>query len=259
MPPFLGALLLLASLCGSPRGASAASSGLEALGRAAADSDAAAGIQGRLSRLDRRVERQRRRRRPPPPRLPEGFQPLPLVAQETDYSCGAAALCAAMGYWDVFSGSETALHRALDTHPDHGTHPDKIVEVARRHGLRARLREGLKPSDLRRALARGETVILGIQAWRGEEEKDKPWKDIWERGHYVVLVGIDRHYAYFMDPSLEEGYGYIPLPELMERWHDYEDRDGYPRREYRRSAVFLRGRGRPPASRGDPPGLSRIE
>lgn len=251
----LAVLLLLLAPSLIPQ---ASASGLEALGREASDPGAAAGARERLARLDRRVEDDRRRRRKPPrPRLPRGYQPLPLIEQETDYSCGSAALCSTLRYWDVFSGSETALHRALDAHPDHGTHPDKIVEVARAHGLRARLREGVEPSELRRALARGETVILDIQAWRGEDEKDRPWKDLWENGHYVVLVGMDRRFAYFMDPLLEARYGYIPLPELMERWHDYEDRHG-PRREYVRAAIFLQGRNRPPA-RGARPRLERIE
>jgi ABC-type bacteriocin/lantibiotic exporter with double-glycine peptidase domain len=53
-----------------------------------------------------------------------------------------------------------------------------------------------------------------------------PWKDTWEDGHFVVLVAMDGGHAYFMDPSASAGYGFIPLAELEERWHDYDLVDG---------------------------------
>lgn len=224
---------------------------------AAADPPTAVGFQKVADGVDK--GKRDRRRKPPPPSLPENHRPVPLIRQATSYSCGAAAALGIFNYWDVYRGTETAaLHEALETHPDHGTHPDSIVRVARRHGLRAELKEQTEIADLRRGLRRGQTIILDIQAWR--EDTDTPWRERWEDGHYVVLIGLDRHYAYFMDPVLEGKYGYIPLDELKERWHDYEDRTG-KRREYIRAAIFISGgRNSTPVPRqGKPPELERIE
>jgi predicted double-glycine peptidase len=50
---------------------------------------------------------------------------------------------------------------------------------------------------------------LLIQAWRKKEKLDKEWVDIWDNGHYVVVIGVDAKYIYFEDPSTLGGIGYI--------------------------------------------------
>jgi hypothetical protein len=101
--------------------------------------------------------------------------------------------------------------------------------------------------DLRAALARGDTVILDLQAWHDplREVIEKGWKEIWDDGHYVVLIAMDERFAYFMDPSTETGYVYVPLDELMDRWHDYEDRHGFVQRYYRLGLTIRGKKGRP--------------
>lgn len=158
-------------------------------------------------------------------------------------------------YWRAFDGAEKDLYGVLGTTPADGTEPPKLVEAARRYGLRARWAENLEPADLRRALARGEAAILDIQAW--PDKPPKSWRDDWDDGHYVVLVGMDDSFAYFMDPSTEKSYAYIPLRELPERWHDFENRGGKVRR-YVHFAAFLRGRGAPAPAPAPAAPLSRL-
>lgn len=174
------------------------------------------------------------------PKLPESFLPVPLVRQATSYSCGAAALLGILYYWKVSSDDETSLYDELQTTPENGTAPDNIVKVARQFGLQAYKRENLNLSDLRKALKRGQTVILSLQAWRDSDENQIPWRDTWEDGHYIVLVAMDQQYAYAMDPSASGGLAYVPLRELVERWHDYEDREGHIWR-YDHLGIFIRG------------------
>jgi len=176
----------------------------------------------------------------PAPRLPAQALRVPLFRQATGYSCGAAALQAILCYWQVFSGQESQLYPRLATTPKDGTAPEKLLEGARSFGLEARLKEGTTLADLREALAKGTTVILNLQAWREPATPARPWKETWEEGHYVVLVGLDDHYLYAMDPSVAGAYAYLPLREFQDRWHDYEDRTG-TRREYHQLAVFIRG------------------
>ena len=182
-----------------------------------------------------------RRGQAPPPRLPRNALRVPLVSQSTSYSCGAGALVGVLYYWKAYDGPERPLHRALRTTARSGTRPQRIVAVARQYGLRAALREKMTLGDLRRALGRGDTVILDLQAWRdGGGGARASWSATWEDGHYSVLVGMDDHHAYFMDPSAHFGYGTMPLRELRERWHDYEAEGGRTRR-YFNSGIVIHG------------------
>ncbi|MGZ3699302.1 MAG: C39 family peptidase [Bdellovibrionota bacterium] len=170
------------------------------------------------------------------PALPRNALPVPIIAQATSWSCGPAALLGVLYYWNVYDGTEKKLYAMMDTNHKDGTEPGKIAEVAQKFGLQAEFRHELTIADLKNALAEGTTPILDIQAWRSEKST-KPWRDNWDDGHYVVLVGLDRQFAYFMDPSAHAGYGFIPIPELLDRWHDYEDRHGY--KEFNLQAAVL--------------------
>lgn len=185
----------------------------------------------------------------PEPSMPADYLPLPITTQETNYSCGAASALSVLRYWQAYDGDERSLYELLGTKPQDGTPPESIARGLRQLGLRAELREGMTIGDLRAALRRGDSVILDIQAWR--EDEDTPWSERWQDGHYVALVGMDEHYAYLMDPSTPDRYAYVPLPELLERWHDYEDRDGPPRRYYQ-LGIVVRGT-RPLPRPADPP------
>jgi predicted double-glycine peptidase len=158
-----------------------------------------------------------------PPKLPKDALPVPLVEQDTDYSCGAAALLAVLRYWQAQPTTcEEDLYGPLNTTPEDGTDPVHIEAVARAHGLDAAYRTELELDDLRQALGDGDTVILDLQAWRDDDTGD--WATDWDDGHYVVLIGMDDTYVYVEDPSSEGVYGWIPLDDLPDRWHD-EDHD----------------------------------
>ena len=61
---------------------------------------------------------------------------MPDTRQSTEYSCGAAALQAVLGYWGRDIGEED-LMELLNTDPDSGTYPDDIIRVAHQMGLEA--------------------------------------------------------------------------------------------------------------------------
>jgi len=179
---------------------------------------------------------------------------VPLFRQATPYSCGATALQAVLAYWGAFDGKESELYGPLETTEKDGTEPPSIVRVAKKYGLSAELREHVGFADLRQAVKRGDTVILNLQACR-DSSKRLPWSETWEDGHYAVLVRIDDANAYVMDPSTSAAYAYVPLAELMQRWHDYENRHG-TRREYHQAAIFVHGK---EAATNYPQPLVRLE
>jgi predicted double-glycine peptidase len=170
-------------------------------------------------------------------RLPATALGVPAVRQATGYSCGPAALTAILRYWRRPVACEQELYAPLHTTPKDGTEPERLAEVARARGLDAVYRTGVTVDELRAALAAGTTVILDLQAWR-----DRPvaWRDDWDDGHYVVLVAIAGDRLYAMDPSADGGYSWLPLAEFVDRWHDFEERDG-ARVNLSHAAVFIRG------------------
>jgi uncharacterized protein len=145
---------------------------------------------------------------------------VPDVQQSTDFSCGAAALQAVLGYWGVRAQEQTLMN-ALHTNEITGTTPESIIRVAREMGLDAYARENLDIQALEETVIR-IPVICAIQAWPISRPAKFTWKKCWEEGHYVVVIGIDKQNVYVEDPSLFGTRGVIPREEFLERWHDYE-------------------------------------
>jgi hypothetical protein len=52
---------------------------------------------------------------------------------------------------------------------------------------------------------------------------------------------MDANYAYFMDPWAKFGYGYMPLTELLERWHCQDVGPGGKLVVAQHETVFFRG------------------
>lgn len=180
--------------------------------------------------------------------LPADALAVPAVEQETDYSCGPATLLAVLRYWHKPVGSEHELYASLHTTAKDGTEPYRLEAVARARGLEAQYRVGVTVDELRAALAAGTTVILDLQAWR---DTRRPWRDDWDDGHYVVLLAMDGARLYVMDPSSDTGFSWLTIDELLERWHDFEVRDGQ-RRNLSHMAVLVRGTTHDNAPRGRP-------
>jgi predicted double-glycine peptidase len=172
------------------------------------------------------------------PHLPDDALPVPIVSQATSYSCGAAALAAILYYWQVSEEGEAELYDRLDTTPQMGTEPEKIVEVARAYGLEASAREGWTVAELQQALQGRQTVIIDLQAWPDEP---KDWSNDWDDGHYVVLIGMDLDRVYVMDPSSPARYAWLPVGELDQRWHDIEGR-GPALHPVRAKAIAIHGK-----------------
>jgi predicted double-glycine peptidase len=155
--------------------------------------------------------------------LPSNLIRVPLIQQKQDFSCGAAATLLLMRYWciDTYdAGTEGDLYEPLRTTRANGTEPEPMVELFRRSGLRADYRHGnVRIEDLERAVLASEPPIVDLQAW---SDRADPWKQTWDAGHYVVMVGYDEDRLYFADPSRATpgGYAFLLRSELEDRWHD---------------------------------------
>ena len=176
----------------------------------------------------------------PPDSLPKNSIMLPLMRQSTFYTCGVASLQSCLYYWQVYDSTEEQLAIQCGTTEEQGTPPESIVKVAQSYNLTAFLKENCDLNDLKVAIHDGFTVILDVQAWTDLQEP-VDWKNDWEDGHYVGLVGIDDEYVYLMDPSTGGTYAFVPISELLDRWHDYELLEDGSRREYVHSAIYIKG------------------
>ena len=156
------------------------------------------------------------------PALPRQALGVPLSRQQTPYSCGPAVLRSVLQYFGVWDGPEQELYRIVNASVEEGTLPEELAAGARHFGLTATVTDEplMTLERLRLHLGLGKLVIVQLQAWRDAPRKSMQWREVWEDGHYVVLVGLDEEYAYFMDPSTSGAYTYVPLRELVERWHD---------------------------------------
>ncbi len=163
-----------------------------------------------------------------PPALPVAAALVPLVRQQTSYSCGPAALASVLRYFHVWDGTEQQLYPVLGTSPEEGTLPEMLAAGAQHFGLRATVAQPLTIPALRSALGAGQLVILELQAWPTPGTPPVPWADRWDDGHYVVLFALDDRYAYFMDPSVDAAYTYLALTELVPRWHDINESRAVP-------------------------------
>ena len=173
--------------------------------------------------------------------LPGNLVPVPVVTQRSNFSCGPAAALALLRFWrpEAYDAvEEVALYAPLETTDARGTEPEPIAELLRKSGLEAKYRYGdVTVNDLERAVDAGEPPIVDLQAWT---DHPIPYRDTWDAGHYVVMVGYDDERLFFADPSTMTPHGYVFLPraELDERWHDLAGLSDLP---VERMAIFVRG------------------
>jgi predicted double-glycine peptidase len=146
------------------------------------------------------------------------FRLLSRSHQITDYSCGASALRIVLSYWgrDV---DEAELMELLHTNAEVGTNPEDIVNGARSLGFDAQLFENLTLDQLERLTADGNPVIVLGQMWRSERELARPLEDVWDNGHYVVVLGVDTDYVYLQDPYIQMGKAFATRKSFEDHWH----------------------------------------
>ena len=142
--------------------------------------------------------------------------PYPETRQVFNYDCGANALVSVL----VFAGLEEREDRValLAGTTKAGTDTEGIVRVLRYYGLPRRARQQMNVNDLRRAIDAGHPTLLTLQAYR---ESNRPYRELWDDGHWVVAIGHDKRRILFEDPSAFHRT-WLADEELHQRWHDMD-------------------------------------
>lgn len=146
---------------------------------------------------------------------------FPDVRQSRNYTCGVSSLQAILYYYGV-SFREDELETLLKADPQTGTHSDNIISVCREFGLKAIEKHQMTIDDLRFYLGRKIPVVVSFQAWQDHKYK-RSYKNIWDSGHYAVIIGIIGDLIIIEDPSLI-GRGIITTDEFLHRWHDKDEK-----------------------------------
>jgi len=174
---------------------------------------------------------------------PKFFLPVPLIRQSTEYSCGPAALLAVLAYYGISDFNETDLMTKAKTTEQGGTDITDLTQTAEGVGLKARWQEHATLDQLRASLSAGHPVIVAAQAWP-PGIAPKSFSAVWEDGHYLVVVGMDSEFIYFMDPSHLGSRGYWTLDSFLERWHDTDGKE----ERLHHLAIFFQGTPQPPSA-----------
>ena len=140
----------------------------------------------------------------------------PETRQVFSFDCGANALVSVL----VFAGLEEREDRiaVLAGTTTAGTSTEGILRVLRYYGVPFRARQRMKINDVRRAIDSGHPTLLTLQAYR---ESNRPYRELWDDGHWVVAIGYDQHRIYYEDPSAFHRT-WLADEELRQRWHDVD-------------------------------------
>jgi predicted double-glycine peptidase len=171
----------------------------------------------------------------PAPKIPPTALAVPIVTQPNGWSCGPSSLQGCFYYYRVDDGSVEDLYKLVKATAKNGTEPQNLTAQANKTALKATFKTGTTIAELHASLKKLNPVIIDLQAWRYNPSVS--WSKDVDDGHYVVLIGLDDNYAYFMDPSGHTGYAYIPLKEFEARWHDTFESG----KRFEHGAIFLEG------------------
>ena len=139
---------------------------------------------------------------------------FPELRQTYEYDCGAKATEAVLEYYG-FDVSESEIMKIANTTRS-GTPIKGIIKTIKKFGLKHKAGT-MTLSQIKKYINKKIPVILVLQAWT--EQKEVNWEKDWRDGHYVIVIGYDKHKLYFADPS-SILRTYLTYKELDKRWHD---------------------------------------
>ena len=141
--------------------------------------------------------------------------PYPETRQVFNFDCGANALVSVL----VFAGIEEREDRValLAGTTKSGTGTIGVLRVLDYYGLPHNAGR-MNINDLRGGIDRGFPTLLTLQAYR---ESSRPYRKLWDDGHWVVAIGYDDRRILFEDPSAFHRT-WLADVELSERWHDVD-------------------------------------
>lgn len=147
---------------------------------------------------------------------------FPRVQQTNSYGCSVFCIMSVLEYYGADESYEKiSTDIGLDERT--GAAPDKVVNFFK--SRKFKIRHGKLTEEMLIDSIESEVpVIIPMQAYSDEENPD--WSNIWDKGHYMVLIGYSDSYYIFADP-LNLYRDYIKKKEFRRRWHDTDGKRKY--------------------------------
>lgn len=122
---------------------------------------------------------------------------LPDRRQQTEHSCGHAAIDSVLSFFNLPECGRVTLANAVD-----GMDPATVEAVLRSKGLSV-LSGTMTVRDLKHLCDSGRPVLCPVS---------------WAGGHWVVVAGVERRGVYYQDPA--EGPKRKGVQEFLNAWRD---------------------------------------
>ena len=189
---------------------------------------------------------------------PRQLMKVPICRQDKVYYSAVACVQSLLRYESYhFDIRQDNLAKALNVTEDRDVTPQKIVSylnAVRLNGtseqwFTAEKKTSMTVDNLINELKVGHPVLLDIQAWDYDENEeytmDLDYSNEWGCGHWVLAIGYNKSSIFFMDPSTNGNYTYIPKDKLVARWHDYGTDDNGQRYDCIQLGIIVRLKGTP--------------
>ena len=144
---------------------------------------------------------------------------FPIIRQSRPGLCGHACICMVLQYYNEDVTTDGIFDEASEADNAEGLPPETIKRIIEDHGAKAEIVEEMTIEDIKSRIDQGIPVIVEIQAWPSDEDKDmsKSNKD----GHYAVAIGYTASHIVFSDPSSYQKT-FLENDEMENRWHDID-------------------------------------
>jgi uncharacterized protein YvpB len=148
--------------------------------------------------------------------------PYPQLIQATNYDCGVIAVQEALLYKGIEIRYKKLL-KLLKTTKAYGTSVKSMLKVLQLFEIK-HYDGGMRISDLKANVEMGVPTIILLQAPTNNCLLDTD--EIWDRGHWVTVVGNKRGKFVIEDPYVYERQE-IKYSLLKARWHDKDQNTIY--------------------------------
>lgn len=189
---------------------------------------------------------------------PRQLMRVPICRQDKNYYSAVACVQSLLRYESYhFDIRQDNLAGVLKAREDRGVMPQRIVSYLNSVRLddksdqwfTATKKEHMTVDDLVKELKAGHPVLLYIQAWNWDENEeytmDLDYSNEWECGHWVLAIGYNKSSIFFMDPSTNGNYTYIPKDRLTARWHAYDIDENNQRYDCMQLGIIVKLKGTP--------------
>jgi len=99
------------------------------------------------------------------------------------------------------------------------------VAVAEKYGFKVTAESGVSLETVKQYVNESRPVIVLVQAWADRYMTLEDWRQDYENGHYVIVIGHDGGIIVFEDPASFRRT-WLTEEEFLARWHDRDPRSG---------------------------------